>query len=94
MGGFRIRIYLVDTDGATDVSLPPFRAGLAGRTDWQPVRKSLLFERGFGLPVSNFEGMASDRGWRTGDRSLLLVADNGGGTWQSIYALRLRGGAD
>jgi hypothetical protein len=24
-----------------------------------------------------------------GQRSLLLIADNGGGTWQSIYALGL-----
>ena len=91
MGGFRIRIYLTDTDDATDVSALPFRTGLAGRTDWTPAVKTLLFERRFGLPVSNFEGMALGPRLANGDRSLLLVADNGGGTWQSIYALRLRG---
>ena len=91
MGGFRIRIYLADTDDATDVSAHPFRTGLAGRTDWRPAVKTLLFERRFGLPVANFEGMALGPRLANGDRSLLLIADNGGGTWQSIYALRLRG---
>jgi hypothetical protein len=91
MGGFRIRIYLAEPAGATDVSAAPFRAGLAGRSDWKPVRKTRLFERRFGLPVSNFEGMALGPRLSNGDRSLLLLADNGGGTWQSIYAVRLRG---
>ena len=89
MAGFRIRIYLADLDDATDVSLPPYRSGLAGRSDWVPARKTLLFERRFGLPVSNFEGMALGPRLANGHRSLLLIADNGGGTWQSIYALRL-----
>jgi hypothetical protein len=91
MAGFRIRIYLADPAGATDVSTPPFRDGLATTEGWTPVRKTLLFERRFGLPVSNFEGMALGPRLANGDRSLLLIADNGGGTWQSIYALRLRG---
>ncbi|HEY7471480.1 MAG TPA: esterase-like activity of phytase family protein [Gemmatimonadota bacterium] len=90
-GGFRIRIYLAEPAGATDVSAAPFRSGLAGRSGWRPVRKTRLFERWFGLPVSNFEGMALGPRLSNGDRSLLLLADNGGGTWQSIYALRLRG---
>jgi hypothetical protein len=91
MGGFRIRIYLADPSGATDVSRPPFRSGLAGRADWRPVSKRLLWERRFGLPVSNFEGMALGPPLSRGGRSLLLLADNGGGTWQSFYALELRG---
>jgi hypothetical protein len=91
MAGFRIRIYLADPSAATDVSAVPFREGLATADGWTPVRKSLLFERRFGLPVSNFEGMALGPRLANGDRSLLLVADNGGGTWQSIYALRIRG---
>lgn len=89
MAGFRIRIHLAELDGATDVSAPAYRSGLAGRTDWIPARKTLLFERRFGLPVSNFEGMALGPRLANGQRSLLLIADNGGGTWQSIYALRL-----
>lgn len=91
MGGFRIRIYLTDPARATDVSEPSYRSGLAGRADWTPASKILLWERRFGLPVSNFEGMALGQRLANGDRSLLLVADNGGGTWQSIYALRIRG---
>lgn len=91
MAGFRIRVYLAELSGATDVSATEFRDGLAGRTDWTPARKTLLWERRFGLPVSNFEGMALGPRLAGGDRSLLLIADNGGGTWQSIYALRLRG---
>ncbi|HET6361816.1 MAG TPA: esterase-like activity of phytase family protein [Gemmatimonadota bacterium] len=87
---FRIRIYLADLEDATDVSAATFRTGLAGRTDWEPARKTLLFERRFGLPVSNFEGMAFGPRLANGERSVLLIADNGGGTWQSIYALRLR----
>jgi hypothetical protein len=90
MAGFRIRIYLADLDDATDVSVPAYRTGLVGRHDWRPARKTLLFERRFGLPVSNFEGMALGPRLANGQRSLLLVADNGGGTWQSIYALSLR----
>jgi hypothetical protein len=91
MGGFRIRIYLVDPSRATDVSAEPYRAGLAGRTDWRAAAKTLLWERHFGLPVSNFEAMAIGPRLSRGSRSLLLMADNGGGTWQSIYALELRG---
>jgi len=91
MAGFRIRIYLADLEVATDVSAVTFRSGLTGRTDWAPAGKTLLFERRFGLPVSNFEGMALGPRLANGERSLLLIADNGGGTWQSIYALRLRG---
>lgn len=93
MAGFRIRIYLADLDDATDVSAPEFRTGLAGRTDFTPAAKRLLFERRFGLPVSNFEGMALGPRLANGQRSLLLIVDNGGGTWQSIYALGLRDGS-
>jgi hypothetical protein len=91
LGEFRIRIYLADLEDATDVSGAAFLGGLAGRSDWEPARKTLLFERRFGLPVSNFEGMAFGPRLDNGERSILLIADNGGGTWQSIYALRLRG---
>ena len=90
-GSFRIRIYLADPSHATDVSAPPFRSGLSMRSDWTPATKALLWEGRFGLPVSNFEGMALGPRLADGSRSLLLVADNGSGTWQSIYALALRG---
>ncbi len=88
------RLYdVADLDDATDVSAPEFRTGLAGRTDFTPAAKRLLFERRFGLPVSNFEGMALGPRLANGQRSLLLIVDNGGGTWQSIYALGLRDGS-
>ena len=41
--------------------------------------------------AGDFEGMAIGPRLADGDRSLLLLSDNGGGSWQSIYALRLRG---
>lgn len=89
MAGFRIRLYRVDVSDATDVSAPPFRAGLAGG-DWTPAGKTLLLELQLGLPVSNFEAMALGPTLEDGGRSLLLFADNGGGARQSIYALRIR----
>jgi hypothetical protein len=62
-----------------------------GKLPWTPAVKTLFFERRFGLPISNFAGMVLGPRLANGDRSLLLIADNGRGTWQSIYALRLRG---
>lgn len=90
MAGFRIRIYRVDLEGATDVSGEAFREGLAGR-DWTPAGKSLLLELRFGLLVSNFEAMALGPPLADGSRSVLLFADNQGGDRQSIYALKLTG---
>lgn len=88
--GFRIRIYEVDPSGATDVSQPLFAEGLAGR-DYVTVKKRLLWERSFGLDDSNFEGITMGPRLRNGDRALLLVADNNGGTAEALYALRLSG---
>lgn len=86
----RIRIYAVELEGATDVSTAEFATGLQGKA-FEPVRKRLLWEENFGLTNSNFEGMALGPKLSGGDRSLLLVADNNGGTSQALYALRLRG---
>lgn len=90
MAGFRIRIYEVDVTDATDVSGMPYRDGLQG-TRYEPVSKRRLAELRFGLVNSNFEGMALGPRLENGDRSLLLIADNGGGDRQSVYALRVAG---
>ena len=87
----RIRIYQADFAGATDVSGNDFREGLQGK-NYQPVGKTLLVELKFSLsPTSNFEGMALGPHLENGDRSLLLIADNGRGLRQALYALRLSG---
>lgn len=90
MAGFRIRIYEIDASEATDVSAEGYRDGLEG-TEYVPVAKRLLAEQRFGLANSNFEGMALGPELENGDRSLLIVADNGGGDRQSVYAFRISG---
>lgn len=90
MAGFRLRIYVVDLEGATDVGSPPWLDGLAGG-GYHPVGKRLLYESRHGLLVSNFEAFGAGPELLDGSRSLLLMADNGGGTWQSVLALRIEG---
>lgn len=78
---FRSRLYLVDTTTGSDVSaLPTIDAG-----GFTPLAKTLLWERSFG--VSNFEGMSYGPVLADGSRSLVLIADNGGGLNQDVYAL-------
>lgn len=88
--GFRIRIHEVDCSAATDISEPPLAEGLAGKS-YSPARKRLLWEKRFGFDNSDFEGITLGPRLRNGDRALLLVADNDGGTAEAIYALRLSG---
>ena len=80
--GFRSRLYAVDLQGAADTShlasLPPSVAA---------VRKTLLWEATF--PGLNFEGMALGPPLAGGERSLLLLADDGNGLGQGLYALRI-----
>lgn len=80
---FRTRIYQVDFSGATDITSLP---ALDGAT-YTPVGKTLLWERSGTL--ENFEGMALGPELAGGDRSLLLVSDNGGGSAQVLYPLRV-----
>jgi len=88
--GLRNRIYLVDFTGATDVSKGDLAGGLEGRKV-TPVTKTLLWSRDWGATNSNFEGMALGPRLADGDRVLLLVADNNGGTSQALVALRVSG---
>lgn len=80
----RNRIYLVDFLGATDVT------GLGALTagTYTPVAKTLLWEGLFS--DDNFEGIALGPLLANGDRSLLLVSDDGSGA-QSVLSLRLTG---
>ena len=80
----RNRIYLVDFSGASDVTGVALTAG--GFTE---VTKTLLWEGLF--PDDNFEGMALGPLLDNGDRSLVLVSDDGAGLNTSLYALRLVG---
>ncbi|MFM1903599.1 MAG: hypothetical protein RLZZ440_1499 [Planctomycetota bacterium] len=78
---FRSRLYLVDTDTASDVSaLATINAG-----GFTPLSKTLLWERSFA--ASNFEGMTFGPTLNDGSRSLLLISDDGGGLAQNLYAL-------
>jgi hypothetical protein len=81
----RNRIYLVDFSGATDIT------GIAALTagGFTAVSKTLLWEGLF--PDDNFEGIALGPTLANGDRSLLLVSDDGAGLNTSVYALRLVG---
>jgi len=82
---FRNRIYLVDFSGATDVTA----LALLGSGGFTSVSKTLLWEGLFG--DDNFEGLALGPLLANGDRSLVLVSDDGAGFQQSLYALRLVG---
>jgi hypothetical protein len=82
---FRDRIFLVDVTGATDVTgFPTLKNG-----GYVPAAKTLLWEGLF--PDDNFEGIALGPTLANGDRSLLLVSDDGAGFDQSLLALRLVG---
>jgi hypothetical protein len=88
---YRNRIYLVNFTGATDVSAI---ADLDGAT-YTPVSKTLLWEKNMGsITTRNFEGIALGPALPllgSNSYSVLLVADNGGGTQQHLYALIVNG---
>ncbi|WP_308209412.1 esterase-like activity of phytase family protein [Allokutzneria sp. A3M-2-11 16] len=70
--GYDIRVYEIDTLGATDVKDIPALAGHAVR----PVRKKLLVDLRGLAALDNFEGMTWGPRLSAGERSLLLVSDN------------------
>ncbi len=88
---FRNRIYLVNFAGATDVS---GISDLDGAS-YTPVNKTLLWETNMGsISTRNFEGIALGTALPqvgSNSYSVLLVADNGGGTNQHLYALVVNG---
>jgi hypothetical protein len=83
-GGIRSRIYSVDWSRATDTRA----LGFLIDSDVVPVQKRLLWE-GAALG-DNFEGMALGPILEAGDRSLILISDDGGATLPRLYALRIR----
>jgi len=84
----RNRIYEVDLSEADDVSVGELGRGLAGRS-YRSTSKRLLLELSFLGAGSNYEGIAVGPKLADGDFCLLLLADNGVGSSQSLYALRL-----
>jgi hypothetical protein len=79
----RNRIFLVDFGTASDVT----EIGALTGGGFTEVTKTLLWEAIF--PDDNFEGIALGPPLASGDRSLLLVSDDGAGLNTSLYALRL-----
>lgn len=96
--GYRIRIYQIGGEGATDVTGLTDLDGLTPGVDFTPVGKLLLWEKTFGVTTnSNFEGLA----YVPETSSLILIADNASGPvlpfigqqWttddQSLYSLQI-----
>lgn len=75
-GSYRdyVRIFQVDTDGATDVGDLPALAGAS----YRPVKKRLVLDlNALGLPiVDNLEGMAFGPPLANGHASLVLISDD------------------
>jgi hypothetical protein len=71
--GFKIQLYRVSLEEATDVS---GLDALAGKT-WTPVRKTLVFDFArAGFTPDNLEGMAFGPDLPDGSHTLVLVSDN------------------
>ena len=72
------RIYQISFAGATDISLPPFDAGLSGE-GFVPVTKKLLWRGQAGSAAGqNLEGLALGPQLVSGDWLLVGVVDNNG----------------
>jgi len=70
--GYAIKLYELDTSGATDVSGSTALSG--GEI---PVTKSLVFDLAtLGIPLDNIEGITFGETLENGNRSLILVSDN------------------
>ena len=79
----RTRLYLLNLEGAQDVSAIPALSGF----DVVPVAKELLFEtRGFAM----YEGLAMGPVLADGSQTLVLVSDNGSGGFNRLLLLRLK----
>ena len=82
--GLSVKIFRAELRGATDVSK---FAGLQG-TAYAPATKTLIFSRA--TFSNNFEGIALGPKLEGGWRSLILIADSGGGTMHYLMPLRIR----
>jgi len=88
--GNKVRLYEIDTRGATDIARHDSIAG----EKIKPVRKKLVADMAdFGLStVDNIEGMTWGPRLRTGERTLLLVSDDNFSATQvsQVVALAIR----
>ena len=84
--GLSVKIFRVDFSAATDTS----KIGSLAKEKVVPGRKKLVFERATGL--NNFEGIALGPELAGGWRSLILIADSGGGTKHLLMPLRVKWG--
>ncbi len=83
----RVRLYLVDFEGATDVSAIEALEG----AEFTATSKKLLWEyRG----MANLEGATLGPKLDDGDRVILLISDDGAGLPQQLHALRLTAPCD
>ncbi len=82
--GLSVKIFRVELRGATDISKIPALEGAA----YKPAAKTLLFSRS--TLTNNFEGIALGPPLADGWRSLVLIADSGGGTTHYLMPLRIR----
>jgi len=82
--GISAEIFRAETRGVTDVSRIPRLDG----ADFKPAAKKLLFQRA--TLTNNFEGIALGPKLTSGWRSLILIADSGGGTTHYLMPLRIR----
>jgi hypothetical protein len=81
--GFRSRIYQVDFAGSSPTGGVASLAAAAH----SPVGKRLLWDSG--TFAANYEGLSLGPALDAGDRSLLLVADDGGAGAPGLYPLRI-----
>ena len=79
-----MKIFRADTTAATDVSRIPRLDG----AEYTPAAKALVFSKAT-LAV-NFEGIALGPALASGWRSLILIADSGGGSTHHLMPLRIR----
>ena len=84
MLGLSVKIFRAELRDATDVSA---LAALEG-ANFTPAGKTLVFSRA--TLSNNFEGIALGPKLADGWRSLILVADSGGGTTHFLMPLRIR----
>jgi phytase-like protein len=83
--GYRIRLYQIDGESATDISGLSGLVGLTPGVDYTPLDKTLLWEQTFSaLTNSNFEGIALGQ-YADSGASLVLVADNASGPVLPIF---------
>ncbi len=86
--GLSVKIFRAELRGASDVSKVPALEG----AKYVAAGKTLLFSRA--TLSENFEGIALGPKLSDGWRSLILIADSGGGTTHRLMPLRIRWSAN